>query len=216
MEGFRILVVEDKPAAIDQLAKLLREEFPTSKIDCAMSRSEATELLDRSIESEERYDLAIVDLMLPEKLAGSPAEYQATFSPAFVRRFWEDREWTAAFLMTAHSEDDKQIRAHFSAMDILEDERHRKFPKRQGYTYDILRASLACLHGEKILRLMRGAFGDERRPAIPMHSGLTTRLAEIRLEIQAHWKDLEETTKEQIRSRFEVNDSSDPIGVELR
>jgi CheY-like chemotaxis protein len=215
MAGFKILIVEDAIDSARELRKLFAGEFPTSRIDCAASRREATALLAKLEKQGEFYNLAIVDLELPEDLSGPVQDYQTYFDEAFIDYFWDRRESMFTFLMTAHSEDNPQVKSYFAAMDRLKDPRFRKYPKLAGYTYDMLRDSLSCIYGGKILALIGGMLGDDRQ-AIPMLSGLTTRLAEIQAEIQLRWKDLHEDIRNRVRARIDVDDLVDPPKIRLK
>lgn len=222
MEGFRILIIEDKSNSLRELVELLAGEFRSSKIDSARSRDDARGLVTTASTEGRPYHLVIADLFLPDSLMSGTADYEQQFLPVFLKNIWGEMPGTMIFLMTAYA-DKPEVREYFSALEAVggANIRHRIFEKRPGYTYNLLKDSQDYLYGEYILRKLRGAFPESGpmhrdEPMDPLDSDLTARLREIRFEIQTHWKVLGPETREKIRQYIEVDDGTTPPEVTLR
>ena len=222
MEGFRILIIEDKSISLKELGELLGDEFRTSRIDSTRSRDDARRLVAEACEGRRAYHLVIADLFLPDSLSASTADYAQQFLPVFLKDIWHQMPGTMVFMMTAYA-DKPEVKEYFAALDTVGGTtiRYRIFEKRPGYTYNLLKDSQDFLYGEYILRRLRGAFPEpdtihRDEPIDPLESDLTERLREIRFEIQTHWRDLHPDTRERIRRYMAVDDSTTPPEVNLR
>jgi CheY-like chemotaxis protein len=207
MGPWRILIVEDYAPSRTSLGELLRETIPSATVEEAADRKQARRMVDAARNENLPYDVAVVDLLLPADLSGSPEEYEAKFDTSFFAEFWRGRYQTPVVLMTAF-ENHEGVGEYFAALDVLSDGHYRKHTKRTGFTHAILNDCRDLLYGESLLQRLRGLFHAEgelrSRPAgRKLYDDLTRAdrtalFSELRSDIANYWRFLQKGYKTEI------------------
>jgi CheY-like chemotaxis protein len=211
-----VLIVEDDPATLDQLTKLLQEEMPGVTIHVATNVAEARILLEGT-----RYDVIVLDLKLPaapgispepdvslcEQIHGEGASSLVVHVTAYP-----DDKLLRDHLASAHSSPAKPRTVWFSKQDVGWS---MSLAERvSGYVFSrLIRERLDALLGPE--RREIAAVGALQSAASGGSDCLTYDLAVLCSEVAQYWDVLDEALRARIRRILYVDLSSKPVRVGL-
>ena len=188
----RFLIVEDDPPTLESLELVIRTEFPDAVIETSATLNRARLLVS---ETQSPYDVAILDVMLPEEVGQQPEpDVRLCLRIAALGKALRlmhitacaDEEPVKDHLADFHSKYDDVRASWYSKMD-------------SAWMANLLNDLKAFIHGNRIRakhEALFGASGDAptegyaaRRPG-GAGGGLTFDLADLCLDITEHWEDL--------------------------
>ncbi len=219
---YRILIVEDDPRVLDQLAKLLREALAKFQIDTARTTTEGLRLLKAASDGRRPYDVVILDFLLPEDKGENPEmdeslclEIREAMPRAFIAH------------ITAYPEDHAVLK-HLGKYhtDPLDPRGISLSKLGASWTNELLRKIKGLIYGTCVNDQMDKLFGanDAAAPAARHRAqrggtkgddSTTHDLAALCRDIVAYWSDLDGRLKRRIHSVFRVDPDSKPIRISL-
>jgi CheY-like chemotaxis protein len=215
MNDFHFFLAEDHTDTREQLAKLLKEAFPSAVVDAVDNVKEGLHLLEEARSAS--YDIAFLDFKLPRERGDNP-EVDESLCPRLRR---DSR--TLICHITGYASD-PVIRRHLEEVD----------PPSDGFVIDktesgwpgkCLAWTRQYLYGERIERQIERLFGrafegpagagrTNRLGSIARPSGsLTNAIADLSLDISQYWQYLHPAVRERIQLRFEVE--AGPTGIKV-
>ncbi len=220
---FRFLIVEDVEDTLEIMRDRLAREFLGSQVDTASTVVEARRRIHEATSKERPYQVAVLDFKLPREAGGYP-EIHDELCPLF-----RDTMPDALVVHITAFDEDKVIRQHVDRihMDPLQPSPAAMVSKREiTWPAKTLRIMKAYLYGTIISEHLDDLFSGARGLALVtpgvaarggMHTahGTTHALATVRHEIEAYWGDLDDRLKDRIRHIFDVDESRQPIGINL-
>jgi len=188
----RFLIVEDNPDTLDSLVLVIRTEFPDAEIETAATLKRAGLLVS---ETQSPYDVAILDVMLPEARGEQP---EADVN--LCRRIAEREKAMRVMHITAYPEE-SPVRLHLAEFHSkYDDVRASWYSKLEKDWVDKLLKDLkAFIHGNRIRAKHKALLGASEAAPAEGHAalrtagaggGLTFALADLCLDITEHWDDL--------------------------
>jgi CheY-like chemotaxis protein len=204
----RFLIVEDEQSTLDALTLLIRTEFPDAEIAVAASLPEARSVVSQT---HPQYDVAILDVMLPEAQGGHP-EADVNFC-CHIAKY---QKAARVIHVTAHA-DENSVRRHIEEFHSLVEAPW--FSKSEaGYAGELLKDLKAFIHGHRIrakCEMLLGvpgaapAEGAAARRSSGAGSGLTFDLADLCLDVAEHLEDLGPKDRQLIDREFWVDRQED-------
>jgi CheY-like chemotaxis protein len=222
---FRLLVVEDEEATLEELAAFLREEFGDSVVDTAKTAEEGIQLIKRSAEGYP-YDVVVLDFMLPTR-EGYGAEINESLCQE-IKANKATMPETVVLHITAWP-DDPHVKVHSRAYHIEPQDVRAAFISKLDVDWPGQAAAKikSLLFGAKIEKelgylfqdhstsagIARGRVSSDRPRGDRSH---THALARLSRNIVEYWPYLSETVRGKVRQHFHVDENHAPVQVHLR
>ncbi len=220
---FRLLLVEDVEATLEQLTALLLEEFEQSlTVDGATNVADGLGRIEQANTSLP-YDVAILDFKLPTR-TGHMDEIDESLCLA-IRDLSPD---TLVIHITAYP-DDQKVKNHLA--------RHHTGPEdapaalvsklEADWPEQLVACARTFLYSQRVsaqlddLSSQRPRKGGAHRERVGSEQpqgdrSLTHTLARLLRDIVAYWPHLSETVKRRVRTLFNVDESQEPILVKVK
>jgi CheY-like chemotaxis protein len=189
----RFLIVEDDLPTLESLELVIRTEFPDAEIETAATLKRAGLLVS---ETQSPYDVAILDVMLPEEEVGQQPDPDVML----CRRIADLGKALRVMHITAHAAEEP-VKDHLADFHSKYDDVRASWYSKMDSAWmaNLLNDLKAFIHGNRIRAkyvALLGASGAApaegyaaRRPA-GAGGGLTFSLADLCLDVAEHWDDM--------------------------
>jgi CheY-like chemotaxis protein len=212
-----LLVVEDDRSTRENLVRLLRETFPTARIDSTDNLAAAIQMARDMQSRGAYYDVALLDVKLPEDGSGG----KAGVHPKLRRELLSSLSFnTVVINHSAHAGDPEILR-------VVEDLRSPNAPvpvliSADGDWHDeVLRLTRQAVYGRRIAAQLDRLLGPDRVAAARM-TGVAARgrmgaegagtpgMGALIRDIKQHWSDLDAELQRRVKEVFEIREERDP------
>jgi len=216
-----MLMVEDDERTLEQVPGVVRSAIPELQVDLSASIVEAKERIIKRYHANERYDVVVLDFMLPLIRGDVPA-----FDETLCALCRQRASGALIAHITAYAEDEIVTKHNLDYHSDVNDQRSLFLPKTPEYCELLVSRMQRFLYSSHVRSQIEALFPILRRSSalrgLQRSSisnvgklDVTQQLSILSCDISKYWQFLDEALKGEIKEQFRVIEAEELVRISL-